>query len=151
MSASAEPSEMPLPEGSQRRRKNNRACYPCQQAQRKCDRDWEIEGGSCLNCLNWGTRCIRLAPKPRTSKDRMNMANTIPYAAQAEPHLDNVSQNTGLRKGINYANRHFPGVFNEQRFVQRSWLSREIPGRMALGSFWTLPKKLMGRNPRSQL
>ncbi|KAF8325586.1 uncharacterized protein EI90DRAFT_2124639 [Cantharellus anzutake] len=58
-------SEASPPGSSRKRAKYNRACTSCHQAQRKCDRRWEVEGASCSRCTGWGLNvcyvCSRLS------------------------------------------------------------------------------------------
>ncbi|KAF8328700.1 uncharacterized protein EI90DRAFT_3064302 [Cantharellus anzutake] len=136
------------PEGSQQPRRYNRACCACRRSRdkRKCNRKWNIEGGRCSKCEKLGIDCTRQSPKLRASRNRMNAANT-----PARGHLmnfarplysgpttrdhdrdfqrspaDNVLPDAGIDEGIQYANFHFPGIFHQERFNQRSQHDRDM-------------------------
>ncbi|KAF8336929.1 uncharacterized protein EI90DRAFT_87802 [Cantharellus anzutake] len=130
-------------------RKHNKACHGCQTNNRKrrCDRDWTKKDARCSQCVKLRIPCEKGNKSYNAAVDVAGTpSNIINDASHETPPVDagNTSGrhdqgrgsepspvcalplNTDISLGIWFAEYHFPGIFDEQRFMQRLMLSRDV-------------------------
>ncbi|KAF8328337.1 uncharacterized protein EI90DRAFT_3064882 [Cantharellus anzutake] len=77
------------------------ACTQCKRSKRGCDRDWAVDGGKCSVC------------------DRLQVSVSLLESSR-------VSNDAGILDGVELAESHFPGIFDRDRFTERSMRPMEV-------------------------
>ncbi|KAF8336931.1 uncharacterized protein EI90DRAFT_88039 [Cantharellus anzutake] len=112
--------DMPVPNASEGARRprpivGEQSKNPRSYSKRGCDRDWAVDGGKCSVCDRLQVSCDYPLSEPPS-----NGAGTPFQCSSSVNLLVTPSEDAGILDGVEFAESHFPGIFDRDRFTERS-------------------------------